>query len=187
MRAQATHMQSYDIAVRVDHLALIILYNLDRAAREEWGSNFRTPLQAIRQKFPYNHVHDDTSIADMMGLLAGADAVRKLTNAPHKTNGNAVTEGIGYLTNLLHDNAVESETVSEHAYAVSTSRESSPNQSTRIRESRGRGRRDKIVKSLPHRYKSRSASEWKDNPCHHCRKFKWRYQHDNDSSACFYN
>ena len=85
MWAQAAHMQSYGIAVGADHLALIILSNLDQAAREEWGRDFRIPLQAIRKKIPYDHVHDDASIANMMGLLAGADAVCKLTNTPRKS------------------------------------------------------------------------------------------------------
>ena len=51
MRAQATRMQSNVIVVGADHLALIILSNLDWAAQEEWGSNFLTPLQAIRKFF----------------------------------------------------------------------------------------------------------------------------------------
>ena len=73
-------------------------------------------------------MHDDTSTANMIGQLAGADAVRKLTDAPHnaKGNANAVTDGVGYLTSLLHNTAVESETESETAYTESTSCESSP-------------------------------------------------------------
>ena len=182
-------MQSYGIAVGADHLALITLSNLDRAAREEWGSDFRTPLQAIRKKFPYDHMHDDASIADMMGRLSGADAVRKLNDAPRKTNGkaNAVTDGVGYLTRLLHDTTVKSDTGSKHAYAASTLHEYYPDRSTCSRGIRGRGRRNKKGKSRPPRENICNANEWKENPYRHCRKFKRRYQHDNNSATCFYN
>ena len=97
MQVQAACMQYYGIAVGADHLALIILSNLDRAAQEEWRSDFRTPLHSIWKKFPYDHVHDNTYIADTMGKLAGADAVRKLTDTPRKIKGNAnaVTDGVG--------------------------------------------------------------------------------------------
>ena len=166
MRVQAARMQSNDIAMGADHLALIILSKLDRSAREEWGSGFCTPLQAIRKKIPYNHVHNDTSITDMMGRLAGADAVRKKTDAPHKTKGNAnaVTDSVGYLTSLLHNTTVESDTGSETAYTASTSRESFPDQSTLSRRSRGRRRHNKKVKAGPPREKKSQRQQMEGQP-----------------------
>ena len=98
-----------------------------------------------------------------------------------------MTDGVGYLTSLLHDNAVESDTESEHAYAASTLRKFSPNRSTHNRGSRGRGKHDRKGKACPSRDKSRSVNKWKDNPCRHCCKFKRDYQHDSDSATCFYN
>ena len=120
LRAQAAGMQSYGITVGQDHVALIILANLDRSARETWGNDFRTPLQTIRQSFPHNHVHDEHSItimlkgrwaprhhsiATVIKGMAGADAVRKLTDALRKMTGttNAVADGVEYLTILLRD------------------------------------------------------------------------------------
>ena len=103
-------------------------------------------------------MHDDASIADMMGRLSRADAIHKLNNDPRKTNGNAnaVTDGVGYLTILLHDTAFKSDTESKHAYAASTLHEYSPDRSTCSRGIRGRGRHDKKGKASPPREKSAS-------------------------------
>ena len=87
-------MQYYGITVGADHITLVILSNIDLAAREEWGSNFKPALQAIRQQYSYNYVNTDKTIATTLKGLAGADTVRKLKEALQHTtteSANAVS------------------------------------------------------------------------------------------------
>ena len=84
LKAKVGSMQSYGINVDETQLALILLANIKTAASEDFGREFRPALQTICRRFPYNFVHDATSLQDMLTELAGVDAVRKLKDAPHQ-------------------------------------------------------------------------------------------------------
>lgn len=103
LRAKAGRMRSYGITVDDAQLALVILANVEIAAKEEYGSEFRPALQVIRRKYKYNHVHDDKSIAYIMQCCAGADQVRQLADAPPPETESAMANAVTQLTQLLQE------------------------------------------------------------------------------------
>eukprot|EP00956_Cyclotella_meneghiniana_P041692 scaffold235597_cov36-Cyclotella_meneghiniana.AAC.2 len=84
-------------------IALIILANIEVAATQEYGTEFKTALQTIRRRCNYSHVHAATSIAAILTELAAADAVRQLkdASAPSKGFANAVTDQYSTFAQLL--------------------------------------------------------------------------------------
>jgi hypothetical protein len=76
------------------HFVIILLTNIETAVSEEYGRKFCPALQAIRRQYPYNHVHDASSLSNMLTKLFGADAVSKLKDAPLPTQraANVVTK-----------------------------------------------------------------------------------------------
>ena len=81
-------MAAYGITITEPIIAIVIIANVDAAAQEEYGVDFRQSLQAIRRQYNYNHVHDAASLAFILKELAGADGARNLRNAP---NANALS------------------------------------------------------------------------------------------------
>jgi hypothetical protein len=107
--SKAGRMQSYEIAINVTQLVLVLLANIDLAASENWGHEFRPTLQSIRHKYAYNFTHTPTSINDILKELASADGVRKLTDAPPGGHTSAVMDQVSLLTWLLHQQPPESD------------------------------------------------------------------------------
>ena len=120
LRSKAGRLQSYGIKLDDTQLAIVLLANIDVAAGDDWGREFRPALQTICRRFPYNHVHDTASIAAMLTELAGADGVRKLHDAPAPLGtAHAVSDHVSLLSQLLQQQTVESDTdASEYASAV---------------------------------------------------------------------
>jgi hypothetical protein len=58
--------------------------NMDLAEQHELGREFCTAMQSIRKKYPYQHVHDDALLQDILQELAAADSVHVL----HKRHRN---------------------------------------------------------------------------------------------------
>jgi hypothetical protein len=56
-------------------------------------------MQAICKKYMYNHVHNATSLQDILKELAGADGVCKLKDAPAPGTGTAhsVADSVSFL------------------------------------------------------------------------------------------
>jgi hypothetical protein len=75
LRLKASLLLSYGINIDNTQLAIVFIANIDIAASNNWGCEFRPALQTIRRKFPPNHVHDTSSIAAMFTKLAGANCV----------------------------------------------------------------------------------------------------------------
>ena len=190
LKAKVGSMQSYGINVDETQLALILLANIETAASEDFGREFRPALQTIRRRFPYNFVHDATSLQEMLTELAGADAVRKLKDAPPPTQGaaNAVTKHLHTLSKLFRapsdsDYASESE-VTEYASAVARS-DSDSSVGTRRSKSR-KGRLEKGRGGDRKRSVSRGGT--KKNKCPHCKLFKRKKAHPNTpEDRCFWN
>ncbi len=93
-------------------------------------------MQAICNKYMYNHVHDDTLLQDIMKELAGADGVRELKDAPAPETGTAhsVADSVSYLSAMM--DADTDTDYSESAYAATTNSESHKE----MRKPRGRKR-----------------------------------------------
>jgi hypothetical protein len=69
LHAKVGCMQYYGITVDDTQLALILLANIDAAASEEWGHEFRPAIQTIQRRYAYNYIHNTTSIPNMLQEL----------------------------------------------------------------------------------------------------------------------
>jgi hypothetical protein len=176
LRSKVGHLTSYGITIDNTQLALILLANIDTAASNEWGREFRPTLQTIRRRYAYNHVHDTTSISDMFQELAGANGVQKLADAPAPSgNANAVNKQVSLLTQLLEQQTSDSNgEASEYTAAEQLDSNSSNDKSRRGRH-RGRNggggsgsRRNNCTAGRGNCSRSRHPLI----PCPHCKKFK---------------
>lgn len=72
-------------------------------------------MQAICKKYPYDHVHDDASLQDILKELAAADSVRNLREAPEPKCANAVNEQYSLLQQMIQQaNDCEEEAMVVH-------------------------------------------------------------------------
>ena len=81
IRSQAAKSNGYGVKVGEDVIVLIIIANIEWAASQEWGGEFRDLMRSIRREFTYNKVHDALSCFDIMKFLAAADEARNLRKA----------------------------------------------------------------------------------------------------------
>jgi hypothetical protein len=77
-------------------------------------------MQAIRKKYTYNHVHDATSLKEILKELAGAEGVRELKNAPAPQTGtsHSLADSVSYLQAMM--DADTDTDYSESAYAATS-------------------------------------------------------------------
>ena len=206
LKSKAARLAAYGVTVDDTHLALITLANVEVATHEEYGTEFRIAMQAVRRKYPFNHKHDATSFEEVLKELASADGVRKLKDAPEPSlqQANAVNNQISYLTKLMQETATApAEDDSSHytedygyesANAATSNSESSresrrprerrtPRKADRKSSRRDRGGRDRSRARDP----SRERPKVKDNPCKWCRKYKRPYPHEVKEKECFWN
>ena len=52
--SQAAKSNGYDVKVGEDVIVLIIIANIEWAASQEWGGEFRDDMRSIRREFTYN-------------------------------------------------------------------------------------------------------------------------------------
>ena len=155
-RSQAAKANAYGITVGEDVVCLVLLSNVEWAAQQEWGGEFRDAMRKIRAEYPYNKVHSATTFTAIMKRLAAADEARDLRKAKSPSGmANAVEEGLNYLGALVSQNE-ETSTYGE-AYAATSDSESSYEKSVRSRRSRKKERRPPRRRS-PSRSPSRSTS-----------------------------
>jgi len=69
-------MQAYGIRVNDDLKAVVILANVEWAARQSWGTKISIAHCTIKEKYRYNHTHDTASIKEILKVLTGADEAR---------------------------------------------------------------------------------------------------------------
>lgn len=178
MNANAGKLKSVGIQLNPSILGFLLLHNVERAQRHEWGRDFRTSIQTIRKKYPYNHIHDATSISDMLAEFAGADAVRNLAEAPSSLPEQA--NAVDLISQLLrgqddtYETDDESDPHMERAAAVQSDSESSAD----TRRSRKRtDKRDNRGRSNS-RYRGKSRNRRDDSiECKHCEKVGRRPNH----------
>jgi hypothetical protein len=82
LNAKAGQLKHMGILLGPSIIGFILLRQVEKASTYEWGRDLRPAIQTLCQKYPYNHTHDATSIAEMLTLFAGADAVRNLAESP---------------------------------------------------------------------------------------------------------
>jgi hypothetical protein len=90
LQALVVRMSTYGINIGTAQIALVLIVNIELAAKEDYGCDFCSALHKIRAKYPYSYLHGDTSLKDMLQLLNSADSVRMLKEAPPPASANAV-------------------------------------------------------------------------------------------------
>ncbi len=188
LQALVVRMSTYGINIGTAQIALVLIANIELAAKEDYGRNFRSALHKIRAKYPYSYLHDDTSLKDMLQLLNSADSVQMLKEAPPPASANAVRRVLKlmktYVTNTTTayaDNNDESN-YTESAYGATS--DSDPT----------------ICLSRRRRNKSNNKDETKDdkvggdkktkkkNDCPHCKRYGNRRPHPKTPhEKCFWN
>lgn len=188
LNAKAGQLKHFGITIGPSILGFLLFRQVEQASTHEWGRDLRPAIQTIRQKYHYNHVHDAVSIAEMLSLFAGADAVRNLSQAPSKITESALA--VDLVAQLLNEREVYSDDdTTEQASAAST--ESGTSRRSRHRKEkekdgkRGRGRSNSRHRGRS-RGKDRSRSESLD--CPHCDKHEVRARHFGiPPEKCFLN
>ena len=143
-------------------------------------------MHAIRKKYPYNHVHDATSLQTILTELAGADGVRALQDAPAPNAGTAhsVANSVSFLNSMMLNSDTDSE-YTESAYGASTDTGS-------LEEKRKSCEREhKKPKKASAREKKKKEKtkddEPKKNTCPHCKKYHRKKPHRVKPDKCMWN
>ena len=133
LKIKSSKAKGYGVIVPDDVIVLIIMANVEWAARQTWDTGeFKDAKKAIRAKYPASHVHDATTSADIMAILAEADEARDLSRAAAPTGmALAVDEGLSFL-DALTDGMDRGE-----AFAVGSNSESSIEVKSRRSTTRG--------------------------------------------------
>ena len=129
LRAKADRLQAYGVDVTTKQVVVVIMANVELAAREAYGTELKSSLQMLRRAYAYDYSHDDASLQTILTELAAADAVRRLRDAPapnHHGTANAVQENyqqsLTRLQQLMHDTADDEASRSSYGTAYSASR-----------------------------------------------------------------
>ena len=189
LHANAGKLKAVGITIEPSLLGFILIHQIELAQKHEWGRDFRTAIQTIRKTYPYNTVHDSTSINAMLAELAGADAVRNLSDAPANLPEHAAA--VDLISQLLHGSAADyaDDSTVEQAAGVHSDSESSVD--TR-RSSRREDKRNNRGRSAS-RNRSNSRNGRRNNrdgslECKHCEKVGRRPNHFGISEdKCFLN
>ena len=70
LRSQAAKSNGYGVKVGEDVIVLIIIVNIEWAASQEWGGEFRDAMRSIRRLYTYKKVHNAASCFEIMKFLA---------------------------------------------------------------------------------------------------------------------
>jgi len=95
-------MQAYGIRVNDDLKAVVILANVEWAARQSWGTKISIAHCTIKEKYRYNHTHDTASIKEILKVLTGADEARDRCKVPAPgEKAEMVSQGLESLRQLV--------------------------------------------------------------------------------------
>jgi hypothetical protein len=186
LNAKAGQLKHFGITIGPSILGFLLFRQVEQASTYEWGRDLRPAIQTIRQKYHYNHVHDTVSIAEMLSLFAGADAVRNLSQAPSKLPESALA--VDLVAQLLGEHEVYSDDdTTEQASAASAESGTSrrPRQRKEKDGKRGRGRSSSRYRG---RSRGRDRSRSESLECPHCEKHGVRARHFGiPPEKCFLN
>jgi hypothetical protein len=141
-------------------------------------------MQAFRKKYMYNHVHDATSLQDIMKELAGADGVRELKDVPAPGTGtvHSVANSVSYLSAMMDADTYTN--YSESAYAATSDRKSFKE----MRKPRGRERhKSKSRHGRCEKDKKGAKKQREKNTCPHYIKFHCIKPHRVSKDKCMWN
>ena len=83
LKEEATKIKQFGLSINKPELTIVLIANINRAAKSGWwGTEFRTTMSKIKKDYPYNHVHDATSLSTILSECADSDAARNLRDAP---------------------------------------------------------------------------------------------------------
>ena len=141
----AAKTQACGIRVYDDLKAVLVLANMEWAARQSWGTEISVAHSTIKAKYRYDHTHDTASIKEILKVLTGADEeARDLRKAPAPgEKAEVVSKGLESLCQLVQQQPSLSSNSSdmESAYATTDSGGQSRGRS------KGRRRMDKNTTS----------------------------------------
>jgi hypothetical protein len=121
LQALVVRMSTYGINNGTVQIALVLIANIELAAKEDYGCNFCSELHKIHAKYPYSYPHNDTSLMDMLQLLNKADSVRMLKEAPPPALANAVRSVLKSMrTYVTHTTTAYADDDDESNYTEST-------------------------------------------------------------------
>ena len=155
----AAKTQAYGIRVHDDLKAVVVLANVEWAARQSWGTEIGVAHRTIKAKYRYDHTHDTASIKEILKVLSGADEARDRRKAPAPgEKAEMVSQGLEHLRQLIQRQPSLSSDSSdtESAYATTDSEDGGQSRG----RSKGRRKSDKKTtrKSTPSPSTSRSPS-----------------------------
>jgi len=94
--------QAYGIRVHNDLKAVVILANVEWAARQSWGTEISVAHCIIKAKYRYDHTHNTASIKEILKVLTGADEARDCRKAPAPgEKAEMVSQGLERLRQLV--------------------------------------------------------------------------------------
>ena len=196
LRSHCARLQSYGITITEPQQAIILLANVETAAAQEYGQEFRPALQTIRREFKYSYTHDAASIKKILAECAVSDAVRKLQDAPGpggiRETASAVENLTGIFNRMMDDSESEYEgTAASAAYQSDSSSERPPRKPKKRakEEKKKKPRKERRGRSKSRgRERDESPANWEDNPCKHCRRNKRHAVHPSvQQDRCFWN
>jgi hypothetical protein len=98
----AAKTQAYGIRVHDDLKAVVILANVEWAARQSWGTEISVAHRTIKGKYRYDYTHDTASIKEILKVLTGADEARDRRKAPTPGEmAEMVSQGLESLCQLV--------------------------------------------------------------------------------------
>jgi hypothetical protein len=183
MQSNAARMATYGITISIPQLTLTLIANIENATKAKYGREFQSTMQAICKKYMYNHVHNATSLQDILKELAGADGVRKLkeAQAPRTGTAHSVADSVSYLQAMM-DADMDMDYL-ESAYAgTSNSNLSKETCKPCRRDSKSKprhGRRKKDKKGVKKQHEK--------NTCPHCKKFHCTKPHRVSKDKCMWD
>ena len=190
MKAKNTKVKAFGLEATETQLVFIIMVNMEAAAKHNYGSVFREPLETILDTFKYDYKHDATSLKTVLDLLVAADRHGKMCNAPAPTElqVNAV---LLTLHGLLQDDLrINNKAPSEYetVYAATSGNGSNISIETygerryhqnKEQQKKEKKKKEKKKKRLLSRGRSRRNTNADDEVknCPHCKKFERRKPH----------
>jgi len=98
----AANMQAYGIRIHDDLKAVVILANVEWAARQLWRMEISIAHRTIKAKYRYDHTHDTNFIKDILKVLTRSDEARDChkATAPGE-KAEMVSQGMASLRQLV--------------------------------------------------------------------------------------
>ena len=200
LTTKATRIKSFGVTLDNTHLAMVIMTNIEAAAKTKWGEDFKQAISTIRGQYSYSYAHDNASIKTILATLATADTARDMSRAPAPESlegtefANAVATTRTLLESIMNVGDLESDYSSDDEGTAAAARSDSDDEASRrshrskTKKTSTRGREKDVSRGNRSRRSKSAKGEWKKNPCKHCKKFKRNSQHPHvREKDCFWN